>query len=98
MIVIIWYQTMLFISRTKRSSWDSRGRACVVFIGIDEPLFEQHDKNLTAVVKLAQDHVEALNDIFIDQVSSEFSLSACRIRVASTLVASIQSAIVLTSS
>lgn len=74
MIVIIWYQTMLFISRTKRSSWESRGRACVIFIGIDEPLFEHHDKNLSAVVKLAQDHVEALNDIFIDQVSSSFLL------------------------
>ena len=59
----------LIPSRHKRSSWDSRSRACKVFIGIDEPLFEHHEKNLSAVVKLAQDHVEALNDIFIEQVS-----------------------------
>ena len=45
----------------------------MVFIGIDEPLFDKHNRNLTDVVQLAQDHVDGLNEIFISQVVWLFS-------------------------
>jgi len=44
----------------------------MVFIGIDEPLFDKHERNLTEVVQLAQDHVDSLNEIFIAQVGKKF--------------------------
>lgn len=56
-------------NRLKRSPLsDDRNRACEILIGIDEPLFEEYNNNLTSVVDLAQKHVDALNDIFITQV------------------------------
>ncbi len=53
-----------------QQSLSDRHRACMVFIGIDEPLFEKHNRNLTEVVQLAQEHIDGLNEIFISQVIS----------------------------
>jgi hypothetical protein len=54
--------------RSKRSLADKGQRACRVFIGIDEPLWLHREQNMSDVVQLAQDHVDALNEIFIPQV------------------------------
>jgi hypothetical protein len=40
----------------------------MIFIGIDEPLWLKHEQNMSSVVQLAQDHVDELNKIFIEQV------------------------------
>jgi hypothetical protein len=40
----------------------------MIFIGIDEPLWLKHEENMSSVVQLAQDHVDELNKIFIEQV------------------------------
>lgn len=52
----------------KKLSWKDGRRACSIFIGIDEPLFNRLGKNMTAAVKLAQDQVDELNIIFSEQV------------------------------
>ncbi len=50
-----------------------KDRACTVFIGIDESLFIRHKSNLSAVVQLANDHVDALNRIYTSQVFEDNS-------------------------
>ena len=40
----------------------------MIFIGIDEPLWLMKEKNMSAAVQLAQEHVEELNKIYVPQV------------------------------
>ena len=49
-------------------TWKNRSRACEVFIGVDETLFDHFERNMTTVVQFAQAHVDELNNIFIKQV------------------------------
>ena len=56
------------LSPSLSPSWEDRSRACEVFIGVDEILFNVLARNMTDVVQLAQDHVDELNEIFIHQV------------------------------
>ena len=60
-------------SRHKTSSsssptWENRTRACEVFIGVDETLFDVLERNMSEVVQFVQNHVDELNNIFIPQV------------------------------
>ena len=48
-----------------------RNKACNVLIGIDEPLWSHHEKNMTCIVQLAKDHINGLNKIFSEQVFIE---------------------------
>ena len=50
---------------------EGRNRVCDILIVIDSPLFELNDNNMSAVVEMAQDHVNGLNDIFTQQVFVE---------------------------
>jgi len=43
-------------------------RACDVLMVIDSPLFELYAKNMSAVVELAQDHINGLNEIFFKEL------------------------------
>ena len=45
-----------------------RRRACHVLIAIDQPLWEVHDRNMSALADLANAHIEGLNEIFANQV------------------------------
>lgn len=47
---------------------EGRNKACDVLIAIDQPLWEQHDKNMTLLVDLAKEHVQGLNRIYSQQV------------------------------
>ena len=63
-----------------------RNKACDLLIVIDSPLYERHDRNLSLVVQLAQDHVDGLNDIFASEVFiddySDLYFSLKRVQVA----------------
>jgi hypothetical protein len=46
----------------------SEDRFCDVFVGIDESFWLKYKRNTSTVVKLVQDHIDVLNDIFVPQV------------------------------
>ena len=45
-----------------------RSRACEMLISFDEPFWRKHQQNMTELVKIAEEHVEKLNLIFMDQI------------------------------
>ncbi len=49
-------------------SLDGRSSACQLFAGIDEPLWERYNRNMSALTDLVQAHVAAANQIFVGQV------------------------------
>ena len=53
--------------RQKRALSD-RTRACEMLISFDEPFWKKHEKNMTELVKIAEEHVDKLNLIFMDQI------------------------------
>jgi hypothetical protein len=64
-----WSQNFALPNYTQDSKdYKVNGRACNIFIGIDQSLLIKHNSSLRAVVELARDHVDALNRIYTSQV------------------------------
>ena len=51
----------------KRSVYD-RNKACDMLISFDEPFWENKERNMTELVRIANHHVQKLNDVFIEQI------------------------------
>ena len=63
--------TPLTTSTTTKSLVKGRARACNVLVGIDEPLYEEFDQNMTNLIAMAQDHFNFVNNIFAEQVFTD---------------------------
>jgi len=55
----------------------TKTRACDILIGIDDNLYELKEKNMSALVDLAQTHIDAVNKIynkavFVDEFSDVY--------------------------
>ena len=59
---------ILFLLGPSSGTESGKTRACDVLMVIDSPLFELYDKNMSAVVELAQDHINGLNEIFFKEL------------------------------
>ena len=59
---------ILFLLGPSSGMESGKTRACDVLMVIDSPLFELYDKNMSAVVELAQDHINGLNEIFFKEL------------------------------
>lgn len=52
-------------------SSENKTRTCDVLIGIDEPLYDHYNKNLSQLVDLARDHITQVNHIYKEAVFVE---------------------------
>ena len=61
----------------------SSHRICKLFVGIDQPLYQHYNNNMSALIQLVEDHFEGVNAIYADNVTGLFNdqLSDLRFKV-----------------
>ena len=50
----------------------SSDRVCEVLVGVDEPLFNKYDKNISFIVNYVEDHFDGVNQIFKNNKTGPF--------------------------
>ncbi|XP_040566726.1 disintegrin and metalloproteinase domain-containing protein 10 [Lepeophtheirus salmonis] len=64
-------QILIYLTFLGQLTFGYRTRICNLMIGVDEPFWARHGKNMSQIEELAQEHVKVLNEIFTKQVLNE---------------------------